>query len=519
MSSTSNLDKHLSALILIILVISLVLSSSALALVRTLSPSPHTAVSVHFKINMDLSTINKLALEAKSLGAEFVRFDIWWNEIMPEQGVIDYDAIAKWGEIIGIVRSYDLKIIAILGPGYGALPPHRYPSWVVDYVNDYYSCLSACYSSSNVPIEITSNYARILNKQQVSDNVRFKIINAMASSLMNFNIDAALSEINFIKEECPLLYRASAKGYLTAIELKSIRSTCPKIAKYLVINRIEYNGEEKIFVKPYPVLEKIYIRWKEMRKNFKDTKDPLTILQAYDPCGCYRKMEELLEYAYQYSRIAAGSFGWDIDYYQLGNELNHPVDDIPAEWDAAFIYALSLGLSSDPSDHIGIVNVFADWINWDSTLRGWLNSLQATPISIIAIDHYPGTWTTTGYDDWAPLDTLINIAQQYNKIPAIMETGSPTCSCPITPYTCSCDENDQVNYVNIAFNSIKSRAQNTYIAFVTWYMLWDEDPVACEYNPYFVIHWWCAWGVLRSDFTRKPGYYALQDWFKNGLKW
>ena len=504
MDLVSDLSKHLLTLALVVLIVSLVLSSLALTVIRALPPPPHTAVSMHFNINMDLSTINKLASEAKNLGAEFVRFDIWWNEIMPEPGVIDYDAIVKWGDIIGIVRSHDLKIIAILGPGYGAPPPHRYPSWVVDYINQYNSCLSMCYSFG-ISVRSESSYGRASNKQLIPDDVRFKIIKAMALSLMKFNIDAALSEIEFIKRECPALYNASAKGYLTAEELRNIKSSCPKIARLFIPNCIEYDNKDKVYVKPYPVLKKIYTRWKEVKKNLKGSEDPLTILQTYDPCGCYMIMEELLEYAYQYSYAVAGSFGWEIDYYQLGNELNHPIDDIPAEWDAAFIDALSLGLFSDPSDHIGIVNIFANWIDWDPTLRGWLDSLQATPISIIAIDHYPGTWTASGYDVWAPLNSLINIAQQYNKKPAIMETGYPT-------EGWFHDEAKQVDYINTAFSAIKSRAQSTYIAFVTWYMLWDESPKACEVG-------YCGWGVLREDFSRKPGWHALRDWFVYELRW
>ncbi len=56
-----------------------------------------------------------------------------------------------------------------------------------------------------------------------------------------------------------------------------------------------------------------------------------------------------------------------------------------------------------------------------------------------------------------------------------METGYPTIDWWDTH-----SESNQVDYINIAFNAIMQRAQNHYIAFLTWYMLWDE-PRSCEF--------------------------------------
>ncbi len=218
-----------------------------------------------------------------------------------------------------------------------------------------------------------------------------------------------------------------------------------------------------------------------------------------------------MQKAYQYSKVVASSFGQDIDYYQLGNELNHPYDQMPAEWDAPFIYWLSQGLYEDPTDHIGIINVYADWYGWKDILKSWLDTLKNLPtdtIGVIAVDHYPGTWPIPSpipnYDDWSPLDKIINIAKDYNKKPAIMETGFPS-GC-IDGIPCFHSEDKQVEYIKIAFNAIMKRAKNYNIEFLSWYMLWDE-PGSEEL-------WYTGWGVLRQDFSKKPGWFALHDWFK-----
>ncbi len=94
-----------------------------------------------------------------------------------------------------------------------------------------------------------------------------------------------------------------------------------------------------------------------------------------------------------------------------------------------------------------------------------------------------------------------------------METGYPT-SGFIVFCTVPHSEEGQEQYINIAFNSIVQRAQNSHIVFLTWYMLWDESPPACES---ILIGKYCNWGVLREDFSKKPGWYTLKDWFTNKL--
>ena len=133
--------------------------------------------------------------------------------------------------------------------------------------------------------------------------------------------------------------------------------------------------------------------------------------------------DEIMETVY--AKKVAEYLWYRVAYYQLGNELNHFIDLMPSEYDAAYIEALGRGvIDGDPGLRYKIVNVFADWLGWVEALKSWLDS-SGNVIDIIAIDHYPGTWT---WYDWLPLDSLIQIAQEYNKIPAIMETGFPSSS-------------------------------------------------------------------------------------------
>ncbi len=414
---------------------------------------PRPTICMHLHANDDLSHVEKLANYAKELGAEYVRLDMWWNEIMPEPGKISMENMIKWGEIIGKLRSKDLEIIAILGTGHeGNL---RYPEWVSEQIAGYLMCLSTCYSST--PLESKSTTLQYDIPKSIEDRIKYSFI----ESLKNLNIDAIVKSINQIKDKYPQIYDRE---------------------KYqLLVNR--------------------YSKLNLAREYAERTGDPQTLLQAWDPCGCYRFMEDLMQKAYQYSKAVASSFGQDIDYYQLGNELNHPCDLMPAEWDAPFIYWLSQGLYEDPTDHIGIINVYADWYEWENILKSWLDTLKNLPadtIGIVAIDHYPGTWTGTHWDDWSPLDSLIQIAQKYNKTPAIMETGYPSSGWGHT-------EEKQASYVDVAFNAIMQRARSNYIAFLSWYMLWDE-PGSEELR-------YSGWGVLRKDFSKKPAWYKLRDWF------
>ncbi len=210
----------------------------------------------------------------------------------------------------------------------------------------------------------------------------------------------------------------------------------------------------------------------------------------------------LLE-AKQYAAKIAQEYWYLLVYYQLGNELNHPTD--PIDWydDHKYIKALHDGLDEYEIYYKTIVNAFADWSDWrswDYWLEYWLDRV-GNCIDVIAIDHYPGTWSDQPYNHWNELDTLFNIADQHGKQAAVMETGFSTYSDLVGH-----GEDEQRNFINSALPAIRQKAQRHYLAFVTWYELVDEpwqSPVTVEW--YF--------GICRDNLLPKLGYNDLKYQF------
>jgi len=127
-----------------------------------------------------------------------------------------------------------------------------------------------------------------------------------------------------------------------------------------------------------------------------------------------------------------------------------------------------------------IVNAFADDLpggnDWNTWLRDILNDYWGDDsIDIVAIDHYPGTWCCgSNYRDWGVLDTLKDIARDYGKEIAVMETGFFTLD------DNGHDQGDQEAYVDQAMDELlaKRSNQSTYypqnaFLLVSWYEFLD----------------------------------------------
>ncbi len=442
--------------------------------VRASVPPPQPVVCIHFdsrKVSEELA--RKLIDYATELGAKYIRFDIWWNEIEPEPGQYNETALEYYGKIIDYMLDKGIRPIVILGTGY--------PDWVEDLIYSYYLC-----QAEPMPASKEINRATLIDNT-IKLSLSKLIKDAMARSKKHFNPIAELKLIEYVKRVCPAYYYASAKGYLTRDEVIKIVKECPRLPIKI---SLVYLKEDRILVISLP----------QKYRELKMLVSRVTSQISSTLNDCDEIMETVLEKAYLYAKKVAEYLWYRVAYYQLGNELNHFIDLMPSEYDAAYIEALGRGvIDGDPGLRYKIVNVFADWLGWVEALKSWLDS-SGNVIDIIAIDHYPGTWT---WYDWLPLDSLIQIAQEYNKIPAIMETGFPSSGWGHT-------EEDQASYVDMAFNDIMQRAQSNYIAFLSWYMLWDE-PGSEELG-------YSGWGVLREDFSKKPAWYKLRDWFTNKLR-
>lgn len=120
------------------------------------------------------------------------------------------------------------------------------------------------------------------------------------------------------------------------------------------------------------------------------------------------------------------------------------------------------------------MNAFADlteYLLWDVDMRDWLDH-AASAIDVIAIDHYPGTYTASACDEWGPLDTLVGIMQDYGKEGAITEVG----------YAGSIWTNIQAAWALCMMATIRQRTNSnnalrptTPIILASWYELVDED--------------------------------------------
>jgi len=493
---------------------------------RAAVPPPQPVVCVHFDLSKPLDLAKKLIDYAAELGAKYVRFDIWWKDIEPEMGQFNYTALNIYKEIISYMRSKGLQPIAILGTGY--------PEWATDLINEYFYCTTFCY---NYPVSYPGVYTAAASTVSSSianpsldvsaprpQWIRDAIKRSVKSYLKHGGPEIELKTIEYMMKTCPDYYRASAKGYLTADELAEISRKCPGLP--IKVSTAEL-GKGVIYVKPLPQIYEALKRSSVKSKSSASTCSVDVSSEEYTIEDCIQQCYDMyigafLNEAYRYARLVASWLGYSIDHYQLGNELNHFRDPVPDAVDAAFIEALGRGVNDgDPVLRFKIVNVIVDllfdeWPNWENTLRSWLNSAGSF-IDIVAIDHYPGTWyfywwdpwSTSVWSDWSPLDKLISIARSYGKVPAIMETGYPS-SGP------GHSESNQAQYVDAAFGEIMKRAHNTYIAFLSWYMLWDE-PNSCEYIiPPYVLGY-CGWGVLRPDFSKKPAWDTLSYWFRYKL--
>ncbi len=78
--------------------------------------------------------------------------------------------------------------------------------------------------------------------------------------------------------------------------------------------------------------------------------------------------DEIMETVY--AKKVAEYLWYQEAYYQLGNKLNHIIDLMSSEYDAAHIEALGRRvIDGDPELHYKIVNVFADLLGWAEALK------------------------------------------------------------------------------------------------------------------------------------------------------
>lgn len=216
----------------------------------------------------------------------------------------------------------------------------------------------------------------------------------------------------------------------------------------------------------------------------------------------------------EFCQKVAEEYGPDIYYYQILNEHNWNAEitgDLPTFASSCYSGLLAGGGVSGV-DHKSafrtIVNVFANTEGWDPELRGWLDD-AGYAIDIPAIDHYPMTYTASGCDDWAPLDALFVIMDDYSKEGAIMETGYSSYR---TWWNPAVDEAAQALWISCALPVIRDKVETHNSANPGIPLLLGNlyELVDSNSNNWIPLPPWIIWdhfGLLRSDnFAEKLAY-------------
>jgi hypothetical protein len=215
------------------------------------------------------------------------------------------------------------------------------------------------------------------------------------------------------------------------------------------------------------------------------------------------------ELVYEYSYIVAKTLSPYVYIFQLGNELNHPLSSIPRKVRYNFIESLCRGVNEGFSKSIKILNINIDVPRWRNYIKN-VEKLLKECIDIVGIDHYPNTWRFVGYNYQKIFHLFVDLYKSLDKHLAITEIGFAS-ELRIFGKTVLNREKRQKEFIENILHFLSVLANNVPINFIVWYMLWDEDPVVCE--PFHGFGW-CGWGILRRDFSKKPGWKALKTWYR-----
>ncbi|MGH3762914.1 cellulase family glycosylhydrolase [Actinophytocola sp.] len=218
-----------------------------------------------------------------------------------------------------------------------------------------------------------------------------------------------------------------------------------------------------------------------------------------------------------YAERVAGAVGDLVDLYQVWNEPNHVNDWVDGAGDIALFRAGRAGLAGADQSARTIVNVLVDGHdaptcpNWSCDLDYYLTNGAAAAIDVLAIDHYPDTWSA---GDWGGniLDRLFAAGQRHGKAVAVMETGYSTAGCAPAWN----GETGQRDWIRDQLPKLRAKladpAVTRGVPFVlaNWYELDDSDTGrdSCYADPIGTIE--AHFGVVRTDRTAKPGYTELR---------
>ena len=217
-----------------------------------------------------------------------------------------------------------------------------------------------------------------------------------------------------------------------------------------------------------------------------------------------------------YAAMVAQTVGDQVTYYQLWNEPNHVSDFVDGDGDVQLFISgregIREGLALIGEEDRAIetaINLLVDGhdgaFSWMNDVAYYMDKGAADAVDIIAIDHYPGTWSI---GDWGGniLDRLFGLGETYGKAVAVFETGYATASC-LPPFFNS--EGGQAAWVRQQLPRLRGKLADPAVtrgvpfALVNWFRLDDRDSGDCvdpEDN----------FGVVHTDRSPKQAFSALR---------
>ncbi len=228
-----------------------------------------------------------------------------------------------------------------------------------------------------------------------------------------------------------------------------------------------------------------------------------------------------------YADKVATKVGDLVTYWQIWNEPNHIIDDPNHKTDVQVMIEGRAGIERGRTANgttrpfRTAINVLVDWHDsaltghWEDDLRFYLNNGARKAVDIIAIDHYPGTWSI---GDWGGniLERLFALGYEQDKAVAVFELGFTTSHCLFPSNT----ERAQANWIGDQLPRMLAKAfdpdvnRGAKLELVNWYELDDRDTSDCL-NPED------RFGIVRSDRSKKPGFEQLQseiEQFRSGTR-
>lgn len=218
----------------------------------------------------------------------------------------------------------------------------------------------------------------------------------------------------------------------------------------------------------------------------------------------------------RYTERVAVEIGDLVTHYQLSNEPNHVIDFPDSDTDVRLFVEGRAGLERGRAQ-IGavvplrtVVNVLVDGHDspigprWEDDVRYYMTRGAAGAVDIIAIDHYPGTWSI---GDWGGniVDRLFDVGVEHGVAVAIGEIGYATARC-VPPFN---SEASQVGWIRQQLPRLRAKLTDPAVVagarleFANWFKLDDRNSGNC-FDPED------NFGIVHTDRSAKPAFDALR---------